>query len=95
MATGSVTVTTPRKSVSVRTRFIQHGAISPRPTLWKAVLTPENLAAPPSGTSTSSCAVSFKITHFSIRPLIGKKISPLALPWRPPKALQIPTKVSS
>ena len=72
MATGSVTVTTPRKSVSVCRRFLQHGVLSPQRTFWKAALTPEKLVAPPPGTLTSSCTVSYKLTSLRIFPPVSK-----------------------
>ena len=57
-STGYVKVTTPRKSVSVGTRFLRYGTLSPQQTLWKAVPTSKNLSAPPPGTLTSSCSIS-------------------------------------
>ena len=78
-ATGYIMVTNPRKSLSICTQFLQHGALLPRPTFWKAVPTPKKLAALPPGTSTSSCIVSSKLNSFPIRPPIRKKYIPLGL----------------
>ena len=84
-ATGSITVTTPRKSLSVHTQFLQHGALSPQPTFWKAVPTPENLAALPPRTLTSSCTVSSKLTYFTIHPPVRKTSAPLGFVVAAPK----------
>ena len=78
-ATGSVTVATPRKSVSGKTRFLHHGALLTRPSFWKSVPTPKNIAAPPPGTSTSAFFYQISTYSFSDPPTRQEKSVPLGL----------------